>query len=161
MEGVKLSWLSATLPPSSLLIWTSEVQPTTVTFQTFLVIVAVLVPGHNQHWVTFFETSKWKIAINLVSFFQCYWMSSTKCPSKEQVCWHLYKINYVREFSLFFRFLRFPNRMKSSTHNLLVSWLLLASYPPPTSVVSIVIVLTCRAIINYYYIVFVLWGWWI
>ena len=32
-------------PPGSLLVWSSEVQSTTVTLQTFLVVVAVLVPS--------------------------------------------------------------------------------------------------------------------
>ena len=32
-------------PPGSLLVWSSEVQSTTITLQTFLVVVTVLIPA--------------------------------------------------------------------------------------------------------------------
>ena len=35
-------------PPGSLLVWSSEVQSTTVTLQTFLVVVTVLIPAATK-----------------------------------------------------------------------------------------------------------------
>ena len=35
-------------PPGSLLVWSSEVQSTTITLQTFLVVVTVLIPAATK-----------------------------------------------------------------------------------------------------------------